>query len=274
MFIFHLKPQTDYVWKGQNLDPRSLLFLPPHTEHQDITPPNSYWALVSFDRTHLEKALACLHGAEPALSSQASRVLLPKPGSFERLRRRLKAVHAALRSDSSFLEVPEARQSVEESILSATALALGSASRVRPAGYGAATRSRVMRQVDAYLLASSGESLYLADLCAVAGVGERTLRYIFQERYRMSPVQYLKLRLMHQVRRALRRADPDLNTVQSVANRCGIWHLGRFASEYRALFNESPLETLRKTRPPEGPAGLPAATPEPRRGTPAVPGLD
>ena len=122
--------------------------------------------------------------------------------------------------------------------------------------------------------AASGETLYLADLCAVAGVGERTLRYIFQERYRMSPVQYLKLRLMHQVRRALRRADPDLNTVQSVANRCGIWHLGRFASEYRALFNESPLETLRKTRPPEGPAGLPAATPEPRRGTPAVPGLD
>ena len=248
--------------------------LPPHTEHQDITPANSYWALVSFDRAHLERALACLHGVEPILRSQTSRILLPQPGSFEVLRRRLKAVHAAVRADSSFLKVPEARQSVEESVLSALALALGSASRVRPPGYGAATRTRIIRQVEAYLSAAPGESLYLADLCAVAGVGERTLRYIFQERYRMSPVRYLKLRLMHQVRRALRRADPDLNTVQSVANRCGIWHLGRFASEYRALFNEAPLETLRKACPMERSARGPAAPPAPRRGIPSIPGLD
>jgi len=274
MVILHLKPQSDYVWKGQNLDPRSLIVLPPHTEHQDITPANSYWALVSFDRAHLERALACLHGVEPILRSQTSRILLPQPGSFEVLRRRLKAVHAAVRADSSFLKVPEARQSVEESVLSALALALGSASRVRPPGYGAATRTRIIRQVEAYLSAAPGESLYLADLCAVAGVGERTLRYIFQERYRMSPVRYLKLRLMHQVRRALRRADPDLNTVQSVANRCGIWHLGRFASEYRALFNEAPLETLRKACPMERSARGPAAPPAPRRGIPSIPGLD
>jgi len=274
MFILHLKPQTDYVWKGQNLDPRSLIFLPPHTEHQDITPANSYWVLVSFDRDHLERALAYLHGVEPVLNSQTSRILLPQPGPFDVLRQRLKAVHAAIRCDPSFLQVPECRQNVEESVLSALALALGSASRVRPSGYGVATRTRVIRQVEAYLSAASGESLYLADLCAVAGVGERTLRYIFQERYRMSPVRYLKLRLLHQVRRALRRADPDLNTVQSVANRCGIWHLGRFASEYKALFNEAPLETLRKACPIERPARIPAAPPPPRRGIPSIPGLD
>ncbi|TFH65481.1 MAG: hypothetical protein E4G90_06150, partial [Gemmatimonadales bacterium] len=201
MVILHLKPQTDYVWKGQSLDPRSLIVLPPHTEHQDITPANSYWSLVSFDRDHLERALAFLHGVEPVLNSQTGRILLPQPRPFEVLRRRLRAVHAAIRSDSSFLEVPEARQNVEESILSALALALGSASRVRPFSYGAATRTRVTRQVEAYLSAASGESLYLADLCAVAGVCERTLRYIFQERYQMSPVRYLKLRLLHQVRR-------------------------------------------------------------------------
>src|SRR2546425_10106416 len=94
---------------------------------------------------------------------------------------------------------------------------------------------------------TGGEAVYLSDLCAVAGVGERTLRTVFQETYGMSPVQYLKLRRLHQVKRALRRADSDLNTVQSVANRFGIWHLGRFAVEYRALFGESPLETLKKS---------------------------
>ena len=90
----------------------------------------------------------------------------------------------------------------------------------------------------------------------------------------MSPVRYLKLRRLHQARRALRRADPDLNTVQTIANRCGIWHLGRFAHEYKALFNEAPLETLRKVCPVERPDRLPAAPLPPRPGTRAVPGLD
>jgi AraC family ethanolamine operon transcriptional activator len=182
------------------------------------------------------------------LNSQGSQVLLPRHGSAQELRHRLKAVHREVRGDPALLRVSEARRGMGESILSALGLAIGSASRARPHGYSAAARTRVARQVEAYLVSNSQESLYLADLCSVAGVGERTLRYIFQERYGMSPVRYLKLRRLHQVRRALRRADPDFNTVQSVANRCGIWHLGRFASEYRALFNESPLETLKKTQ--------------------------
>jgi AraC family ethanolamine operon transcriptional activator len=127
--------------------------------------------------------------------------------------------------------------------------------------------------VEAYLASNSQESLYLADLCSVAGVGERTLRYTFQERYGMSPVRYLKLRRLHQVRRALRRADPDLNTVQSVANRCGIWHLGRFASEYRSLFNESPLETLKKTRSPGALERISAIAPRHGSFVSSVPGI-
>jgi AraC-like DNA-binding protein len=274
MFILHLRPLTDYVWKGQILDPRAIMFLPPHTEHQDITPPDSFWALVTIERAHLEKALASLHDAEPPLDSHTSRVLLPESGPFEGLRRRLRAIHVAVSLDPSFINVPEARRGVEESILVALARALGSASRVRPNGYGAATHARAARQVEAYLSTTLGESLYLGDLCAVAGVGERTLRYVFQERFGMSPVRYLKLRRLHQARRALRRADPDLNTVQSIANRCGIWHMSRFAQEYRALFNEHPLDTLRKTCLLEHVERFPAPSTPPRRGTPSVRGLD
>jgi AraC family ethanolamine operon transcriptional activator len=101
--------------------------------------------------------------------------------------------------------------------------------------------------VEAYLSVKTSDTVYLSDLCSVTGVSERTLRTVFQEHYGMSPVQYLKIRRMHHVRRALRRADSDRNTVQGVANRYGIWHLGRFAAEYRSLFGESPAETLKKS---------------------------
>ncbi len=248
-FILHLKPQRGYVWKGRAVQPGAIMVLPPRSEHQDISPSRSSWAILDFHRTPLERALSDLNGAEYPLNLQGnSRLILPEPGSFETLRRRLEAVQAAVERDPSILEVPEARQGIDESILSALALAVGSASLLRPHHYGAAARARVVRQVEAYLLASSGKSVSLAELCAVAGVGERTLRNLFQERFGMSPVRYLKMRRLHQIRRALRRADPEFNTVRSIAHRCGAWHLGRFANEYRTLFNESPLETLRKTR--------------------------
>ena len=118
---------------------------------------------------------------------------------------------------------------------------------------------------------AEGETVYLADLCGVTGVSERTLRTVFQESYGMSPVQYLRLRRLHQVRKALRRADADLNTVQSVANRFGIWHMGRFAVEYRRLFSESPLETLKEVRAETGAEGsllLPAIHSRPDFSTP------
>jgi len=83
MFILHLKPQSDYVWKGQSLDPHAIMFLPPQTEHQSITPAHSYWALVRFERAHLERALVSLSDAEPPLNSHTSRVLLPETGPFE-----------------------------------------------------------------------------------------------------------------------------------------------------------------------------------------------
>jgi AraC-like DNA-binding protein len=54
---------------------------------------------------------------------------------------------------------------------------------------------------------------------------------------------------MHLVRRALLRADPSTATVTRLATDHGFWELGRFSVAFRALFDESPSESLR--RPPD-----------------------
>ena len=66
----------------------------------------------------------------------------------------------------------------------------------------------------------------------------------------MGPMRFLLRRRMHLARRALREADPAATTVTAIATQFGFWELGRFAAEYRILFNEPPSATLR--RPPEG----------------------
>jgi hypothetical protein len=50
---------------------------------------------------------------------------------------------------------------------------------------------------------------------------------------------------MHLVRRALLRSEPSTATVTQIVTDHGFWELGRF-SAYRALFGESPSQTLRQ----------------------------
>jgi len=78
-------------------------------------------------------------------------------------------------------------------------------------------------------------------------VSDRTLRSCCAEFLGMSPTQYVLLRRLKEVRRALREADPDMVNVADVAHRFGFAQLGRFAGRYRATFGETPSATLQRT---------------------------
>ena len=117
-------------------------------------------------------------------------------------------------------------------------------------GNGAAHRLAIMTRLEEFLAANYDRPVYLAEICAATGASERTLRNCCQEHLGMAPIRYLWLRRMHLARRALLKADPAAATVTGVAMDYGFWELGRFATEYRGLFGESPSATLRQ--PPEG----------------------
>jgi len=86
----------------------------------------------------------------------------------------------------------------------------------------------------------------MAEICAALGVSDRLLRECCNEHLRMGPSQYLRLRRMQQVHRALRNESPDTARVSEVAERYGVRDLGRFASDYRAFYGELPSATLRR----------------------------
>jgi AraC-like DNA-binding protein len=65
----------------------------------------------------------------------------------------------------------------------------------------------------------------------------------------MGPIRFLTLRRMHLVHRALLRADSSKSTVTQIVTDHGFWELGRFSVAYRALFGESPSETLQQVDP-------------------------
>jgi AraC family ethanolamine operon transcriptional activator len=85
----------------------------------------------------------------------------------------------------------------------------------------------------------------LRELCELLGVPERTLHHAFQEGFGMAPKAYLRALRFSAAHGRLRRGE---GPVTVVATDLGLFHFGRFAAEYRAMFGEPPSETLRRAR--------------------------
>ena len=107
------------------------------------------------------------------------------------------------------------------------------------------SRKEIVHSVMNFIEQHDCEYLLVAELATAAAVSERTLRMAFQDYYGMGPVRYLKLRMLNLVRNTLQNADSSITTVTQVATQHGVWELGRFAQDYRALFDELPSEPLR-----------------------------
>jgi AraC-like DNA-binding protein len=86
---------------------------------------------------------------------------------------------------------------------------------------------------------------YVEDLAAAASVHSRTLLRAFHRVVGMGPVRYLRLRQLNEIRRQLLEAGKQGRTVTQVLQAAGANDMGRIAGAYKALFNESPSETLR-----------------------------
>lgn len=92
------------------------------------------------------------------------------------------------------------------------------------------------------------QGVTLSDLSAVAGVSERRVREAFSDRHGMPPTAYLRAAALREVRRTLLGGPFERDPVTRAAYDFGFWHLSRFAGQYRALFGESPSQTVARAR--------------------------
>lgn len=106
------------------------------------------------------------------------------------------------------------------------------------------TRDEIVGRSLAYLEEHRHEYPHVAELALASDVSERTLRTAFREYFGLGPSRFLQLRQLHDVRRALRSADPDHASVSQIMADYGVWAWGHFASRYRDLFGELPSATL------------------------------
>ncbi|HKY79932.1 MAG TPA: AraC family transcriptional regulator [Sphingobium sp.] len=106
--------------------------------------------------------------------------------------------------------------------------------------------AEILRAVD-FIQRNAHESLTIDDIADAAGVRSRSLQEGFRQTYDMTPMEFLREVRLNHVRSALLEADHRRTTVTQIAFDWGFQHLGRFSSQYRHRFGETPLQTLKST---------------------------
>src|ERR1700761_4922248 len=96
----------------------------------------------------------------------------------------------------------------------------------------------VKRALD-YMRDNLTEKIVLSEVARACATSERTLLKQFQRHVGLSPLAYLRRHRLNVARHELLKAESDV-TICDIAARCGYLHLGRFAGDYRRLFNEPP----------------------------------
>lgn len=223
----------------------TLFFMPEHTEFDIYVPAGAQTAYVSFNQEEF------LDGARALSPSQWEK----KPQQLQQLQTAQQTTlkRAINQWFSTTAELNEAHAVVDEHLMCRLLLenilqvvTTSNQDELQPLPVERARAFHICRMARAFVEDSLAVDAVptVTDICRTIGVSERALQYAFRAYVDLSPLAYLRLCRLNRVRATLRVSGPQSTTVTAVAMRFGFLHLGRFAQDYRQIFDESPSATL------------------------------
>jgi AraC family ethanolamine operon transcriptional activator len=241
---FYLPTQSPLGFSGNGhpLDESSLMISQPGDEFYIINASSRPWFSVYIPYDTLSTA-----GGDPTTPLPFLHGLVPVPlPRIQRFRSFITKFGDAAQREPRGFDSFRAKNAAEQKLVPEIRNLLAVPRQAVPTlGRPVMPRSQIIRRSMDFVDQHEGEFLSVEQLATAASVSERTLRDAFQNYFGMGPVRYLNRRTLHQVRQALKTADPSVATVTGITTQFGVWQLGRFARDYRFLFGELPSETLR-----------------------------
>ncbi|HEY9129621.1 MAG TPA: AraC family transcriptional regulator [Sulfurovum sp.] len=96
-----------------------------------------------------------------------------------------------------------------------------------------------------YIEKNYKNDICINELCSSKKLSDRTLRSGFKNLFGLSPKQYHNSYRMGKVHHALLQSDNSLDTVEGIAYEHGFTHMGHFSANYKSMFKNTPLFTLK-----------------------------
>jgi AraC-like DNA-binding protein len=105
---------------------------------------------------------------------------------------------------------------------------------------------RVVRRARAFIDESAHRPITVDDVAQAVGMSTRGLQAAFQRDAGESPMRYVRRTRLDSARQALLAANPETDTVASIAQRWGFAHPGRFSRMYFEYYGVFPSEDLHR----------------------------
>lgn len=83
----------------------------------------------------------------------------------------------------------------------------------------------------------------MQDLRQISNVSDRTLQYVFRDRFSVTPQVFLRSLRLSRVHAMLKQEDHHAISIGELATSQGLWHHGRFSQEYSRIYGETPSAT-------------------------------
>ncbi len=238
-------PSTQLIWRKKKVEDNSLLLFPNSSELDVLTRgcQDSVFTLTFAEDTLRSQFTEREYETYQQLSEEE---LLSLPDNHIRmLRKHCRGYFQTLERDPEILSSQLFQKAMEDELLSLIRNSFLSTSGSSQQKSNASS-SRIWLDIENFLEHSIERPVKIGDLCKAVTVSERTLLRLFHERFGMAPKTYLTWNRFNRVRRELKKYKEGSVKVSDIANSYGFWHMGKFAADYRRLFDELPSETLKK----------------------------
>ena len=105
-------------------------------------------------------------------------------------------------------------------------------------------RAKAIKKIIELVENTPMESHSLAELSKAGDVSERTLQYLFKDKFGITPKWFIKTTKLNSIYKALKSSSAIETTINNIVNQYGFWHMGQFAKDYKSLFGELPSDTI------------------------------
>ncbi len=205
--------------------------------------PGTFYS-ATIDVHELEHYSRDLRETVASIAEGCNACLVRDPALAARLRLHLRMMLSAYKQMAETAPVA-LRTSLERTFLSFLGLLLEHAQGETVRSRSLTRRVAAVRLCEAYVKEHIESNPTLLDLSVISGLRLRSLINAFQAVIGLSPMAYLKRTRLGNARRLLQHADKEHTRIIDVAANLGFWHMGHFAADYRAMFGETPSDTLR-----------------------------
>ncbi|MGR8918045.1 MAG: helix-turn-helix domain-containing protein [Gammaproteobacteria bacterium] len=233
--------QGSAIFNGADLTPDHVIFAPPDQPAEFTTSDRARHVVLLVDPPAASSYLG-EENLHKLFRGPSNRVTAP---GLQRALVRTVLQHLDLAAwQGALLEEPGAALAIEHELLEVLAEHAGSDPRHQP-GDSPSRRRAIIKHAVEYFECSLGPKT-IPEVAEAIGVSQRSLEYAFKDAFGIPPVRYFRYLRMNKLRRYLLSADPACTTVTRTAARMGFTELGRLSGEYRRLFAETPVQTLKR----------------------------